>query len=381
MKKIKVMEVCDHLGWRSSKVHGVVRLFTFILDRFDKEKFDITYCCLREPSDAGRKLESMGARITYLSRSRFNPLTFFDLYRLFKENQVDVVHLHGNGASTFGRLAARVLGIPNVVHEHGVQPKLPRYAIWTDRLLAPLSYKIVAVGQAVRDWVIESKKVDPSRVEVIYFGVPLENYKQATAEKMRAEKERLNIPPDYKVVGTVSRLYEQKGVRYFIDAIPLIREKYPRVKFIVAGDGPLQEELEQQARQVGVEADTIFTGFCPDMPFILSLLDIKVLPSLWEGVPFTVYEAMAMGKPIVSTNVDGLKEVLEDGRNALMVPPKKPSLLAEKILYLLENEEVARSLGERAREDSKRYHINLTVRKFEELYRQMYALKSGKATA
>lgn len=381
MKKIKVMEVCDHLGWRSSKVHGVVRLFTFILDRFDKEKFDITYCCLREPSEAGRKLESMGANITYLNRSRFDPRTFFDLYRLFKENQIDVIHLHGNGASTFGRLAARVLGIPNVVHEHGVQPKLPRYAIWTDRLLAPLSYKIVAVGKAVRDWVIERKKVAPSRVEVIYFGVPLENYKQASPQRVSAEKERLNIPPDYKVVGTVSRLYEQKGVRYFIDAIPIIREKYPRAKFIVAGDGPLQEELELQARQLGVEADTIFTGFCPDMPFILSLLDIKVLPSLWEGVPFTVYEAMAMGKPIVSTNVDGLKEVLEDGRNALMVPPKEPSLLAEKILFLLENEEVARSLGEQAREDSKRYHINLTVRKFEELYSQMYALKSGKAKA
>lgn len=381
MKKIKVMEVCDHLGWKSSKVHGVVRLFTFILDRFDKERFDITYCCMREPSEAGRKLESMGADITYLNRSRFDPRTFFDLYRLFKERQIDVVHLHGNGASTFGRLAARVLGIPNLVHEHGVQPKLPRYAIWTDRLLAPLSYKIVAVGKAVKDWVVERKGVAPSRVEVIYFGVPLENYNQPSPDKIRKEKERLNIPLDYKVVGTVSRLYEQKGVRYFIEAIPAIIEKYPRVKLVIAGDGPLQEELEHQSRQLGVEADTIFTGFCPDMQLILSLLDIKVLPSLWEGVPFTVYEAMAMGKPIVSTNVDGLREVLEDGRNALLVPPKEPSLLAEKIIFLLESEPVARSLGEQAREDAKRYHINLTVRKFEELYSQMYALKKGRAIA
>jgi len=367
------------LGWRSSKVHGVVRLFTFILDRFDKEKFDITYCCLRESSEAGRKLESMGADITYLNRSRFDPRTFFDLYRLFKERQIDVVHLHGNGASTFGRLAARKLGIPNLVHEHGVQPKLPKYAIWTDHLLAPLSYKIVAVGKAVRDWVIEEKKVAPSKVEVIYFGAPLEDYKEASPERMKQEKERLKIPLDCKVVGTVSRLYEQKGVRYFIDAFPIIREKYPGVKFVIAGDGPLQDELESQVRQLGMEADTVFTGFCPDMPLILSLLDIKVLPSLWEGVPFTVYEAMAMGKPIVSTNVDGLKEVLKDGRNALMVPPKEPTLLAEKILYLLENEEVAKGLGKQAREDAKKYHIKLTVRKFEELYSQMYALKRGKA--
>jgi len=375
------MEVCDHLGWRSSKVHGVVRLFTFILDRFDKEKFDITYCCLREPTEAGKNLESMGANITYLNRSRFDPRAFFDLYRLFKQRQIDVAHLHGNGASTFGRLAAWMLGIPNLVHEHGVQPKLPRYAIWTDRLLAPLSYKIVAVGKAVRDWVINAKGIAPSRVEVIYFGAPLEDYKEASPEKMKKEKQRLKIPLDYKVVGTVSRLYEQKGVRYFIDAIPTIRERYPKVKFVIAGDGPLQEELEQQTRQLGVEADTIFTGFYPDMPLILSLLDIKVLPSLWEGVPFTVYEAMAMGKPMVSTDVDGLKEVLKDGRNALMVPPKEPSLLAEKIVFLLENDEVARSLGKQARKDSKKYHINLTVRSFEKLYSQMYAIKTGKAIA
>ena len=145
----------------------------------------------------------------------------------------------------------------------------------------------------------------------------------------------------------------------------------PRTRFVVAGDGHLLEELRAEAQALGIANHTTFTGFCQDVPALQAAFDLQVFPSLWEGTPLTVFEAMAMGLPIVSTTVDGLAEVLRHRENALQVPPRDPEALAAGILELVDDAALARKLGLRAEEDSRRFDVCATVRALEAIYREL----------
>jgi glycosyltransferase involved in cell wall biosynthesis len=203
--------------------------------------------------------------------------------------------------------------------------------------------------------------------------VPLEEFKPPPAERVRAERERLGLQPGERVVGTVGRLDEQKGTIYFLQAAAEVARRCPEVRFVVAGDGPLLEQHRAKARALGIAEQTIFAGFCEDVPALQSLLDVQVFASLWEGTPLTVFEAMSMSRPIVATAVDGLAEVVRDRENGLLVPPRDPAALAAAIVELLEDPALARALAVRAEADSHALDIRQTVRKLEDLYRQLLA--------
>jgi glycosyltransferase involved in cell wall biosynthesis len=157
-----------------------------------------------------------------------------------------------------------------------------------------------------------------------------------------------------------------------------VLEAFPRVVFLIVGDGPLRGELEALTRALGVEKNVIFAGYREDVPRVLSVFDIKVLPSVTEGLPLAILEAMAMGKPVIATEVGGVKEILKDGETGFLVPPQDPEALSERIIYLLRNEDEARQLGIRAREESKKYDIDLCVRRLEELYFELGSYRRGK---
>jgi glycosyltransferase involved in cell wall biosynthesis len=159
----------------------------------------------------------------------------------------------------------------------------------------------------------------------------------------------LGWPPDRPVVGTVARLHRQKGVVNLLRAAPEILSAFPEVKIAVVGDGPQSGSLRREAQRLGLEGRLLFLGERKDAASVMALFDIFVLPSLWEGLPFVLVEAAALGKPIIATAVDGVPEILEDGKTGLLVPPKDPSALAEAVIRLLRDNEGARRLGERAR--------------------------------
>ena len=126
----------------------------------------------------------------------------------------------------------------------------------------------------------------------------------------------------------MTRLHESKGNSYLVDAARLVLDERPRARFFVVGEGPLREPLEQQARALGLGDRFVFAGFARDVARVVSAFDVSVFPSLWEGTPLTVFEALAMGKPIVATDADGLLDVLTDDRDALIVPKRDAAALA-----------------------------------------------------
>ena len=166
----------------------------------------------------------------------------------------------------------------------------------------------------------------------------------------------------------MTRLHESKGNAYLVDAARLVLDRRPDAKFFLVGEGPLRQPLEEQARRLGLGDRFVFVGFARDVAGVLSAFDLSVFPSLWEGTPLTVFEALASGKPIVATDADGLLDVLTDRRDARIVPKRDAKALADAIVGLMSDPEERARLAAAARMTAQRYDIAAFVKKMEQLY-------------
>lgn len=369
--RIRVLHLCDKFGIRGSRTHGVSRLFTWWFPRFDAARFDNRLVGVRPEDDASAHLRARGLDPLCLSRGRFSPAVLTDLLRLVRRERPHILHAHGYATSNFGRMVGAITGVRTIVHEHTAFPAIPAYQRPMDRLLARHTDLGIAVSESTKAFMVRHRFLAPGRIRVVYNGAPLEEFTLPPPERVRAERERLHLPADVKVVGTVGRLDEQKGVTYFLRAAAEVLRHRDDVRFVVAGDGHLLERHQEEARVLGIAGKTVFAGFCEDVPAFQALLDVQVFPSLWEGTPLTVFEAMAMSRPIVSTTVDGLAEVLRDRVNALLVPPRDPAGLAAGVLELLSRPDVARTLGRRAMTDGRRYDVRRTVEHLQRIYEEL----------
>jgi len=206
-------------------------------------------------------------------------------------------------------------------------------------------------------------------VKVVYLGVPLEEFSRIrSADEIAAARAELGVHPGEMAVGSVTRLHDSKGNSYLVDAAREVLRQRPHARFFLFGEGPLRPELEAQARAVGLGDRFVFGGFTKDVARTVSAFDMSVFPSLWEGTPLTVFEALAMGKPIVATDADGLVDVLTAERDAVIVPKRDAPALAAGIVRLMDSEPERARLSAAARETGRQYDIAAFVRKMERLY-------------
>ncbi len=349
-------------------MHGVKRLFAWMIPRFDRSRFEVSLLSLRKKDLSEDNLESLGFPVYYLEKGKFDPSTFPALVSLLSKLEIDVVQTHGYGATTFGRMAARWLGIGSVLHEHANLTDTPWFQKVPDRLLDPVTDVAIAVSESTREFCIRARKLSPKRVKKVYLGAPLDEFAPFSPEARREAREKLGFGPNEKIVGTVTRLMESKGNRYLVEAASILARKRNDVRVVVVGEGPLRSELEAQAREIGVSERVTFLGFQRDVAQAFAAFDVAVFPSLWEGTPLTVFEAMAMKKPLVATSVDGLRDVLCDDENALLVPPKDASALSRALEHVLDEADLASRLSESALQTSRRFDIRIFVHKMERLY-------------
>jgi glycosyltransferase involved in cell wall biosynthesis len=366
---LNILQICDHLGWEGSRMHGVKRLFSWMIPRFDRDRFDVSLVSLRKKDLSEETLESLGVDITYLGRSKFDPLTLPDLMRIIDRKKIDVLHMHGYGATTFGRMAAAMRGIPTVLHEHANLTDTPWFQKIADRMLEPVTDIAIAVSQSTADFVIHARQIPASKVKVVYLGVPLGEFSRPrTADEIRDARAELGIATDTFAVGTVTRLHDSKGNSYLVEAAARVVKERPQARFFLVGEGPLLADLEAQAASLGLGDRFVFAGFRRDVARTISAFDMSVFPSLWEGTPITAFEALAMGKPIVATDADGLLDILTDGQDALIVPRRDAPALASKIVFLMDRPDLRSRLGAVAAETGRTYDIDLFVRRMERLY-------------
>ena len=350
-------------------MHGVKRLFSWMIPRFDASRYQVSLVSLRKKDLSEETLESMGVDISYLHKSKFDPATLTALLKVIDRQKTDILHLHGYGATTFGRIAGMMRGLPTILHEHANLTDTPWFQKIADRMLAPATDIALAVSKSTADFVIHARQMPPERVKVVYLGVPLEEFNRPrTIEEIAAARHELGAAPDEFVVGTVTRLHDSKGNSYLVDAAGEVLRQRPNARFYLFGEGPLRADLEAQARALGLGDRFVFGGFTRDVARTVSAFDISVFPSLWEGTPLTVFEALAMGKPIVATDADGLVDVLTAGRDAIIVAKRDAPALARAMVRLIDSPEDRARLSVHARVTGRQYDIAAFVRKMEQLY-------------
>jgi glycosyltransferase involved in cell wall biosynthesis len=368
-RALNVLQVCDHLGWEGSRMHGVKRLFGWMIPRFDSRRFNVSLVSLRKKDLSEETLEAQGIDITYLHRGKFDPRTLRDLLRVIDRKQIDVLHLHGYGATTFGRIAAMMRRLPVIVHEHANLTDTPWFQKAADRLLEPATDIAIAVSKSTADFVIGARQIPAHKVKVVYLGAPLEEFGRPRSDQEIAQaRAELGFAPDDFVVGTITRLHESKGNSFLVDAAARVVLARPRARFCLVGEGPLLPDLEAQASALGLGSRFVFAGFRRDTAATLSAFDLSVFPSLWEGTPLTAFEALAAGKPIVATDADGLMDILTDNVDAAIVPRRDAAALADKIVWAIDHPAVRARLSASARETGRQYDIGMFVRKMERLY-------------
>ena len=369
--KIRVLHVMDKLGVAGSSIHGVSRAITWWIPRFDQSQFQFSVCSLRSPEPAGEIFSQNDISLFYLSKGKFNPTTVFSLVSLLKKEQPNILHLHGYGSTNFGRIASLITGIPNIVHEHTVIEDQPFYQTVADAILSPLTTKAIAISEPVREFMVHRRKIKAEHLETFFYGLPLSSFKVPKEESVQAIRAELGIRDDDVVVSNVGRLDTQKGQIYLLKAAPQVIRQVPNVRFLIVGDGPDLTMLESVAKEEGIQDKVIFAGYREEIPAILELSDVVAIPSLWEGGPITLFEAMHLRKPVVGTPVGMMSEVIKDGETGFLVPCADSSLLAEKLTLLLKNPQLAKTLGEKAWEACQKYDISLSVARLSQIYEEL----------
>lgn len=350
-------------------MHGVKRLFAWMIPRFDQTRYRVSLISLRRKDLSEDTLEQYGVDVTYLGRHKFDPRTYPHLLKVLKAKQADVLHMHGYGATTFGRLCAWRLGIPAILHEHANHTDTPWFQKVADRVLAPHTDLAIAVSESTAEFTTRARLMPAARTKVVYLGSPLDEFaRDRTPEEIAAARAALGIAPDTIAVGTVTRLMPSKGNQYLVDAVKEIIARQPRARVYIAGEGELDSELRQQAKALGLGDRLVFLGFQRDVAAVLAAYDVVVFPSLWEGTPLTAFEALASGKPIVATDADGLLDILTDRKDALIVPKRNAGALARAVIDVIEQPGLAARLSQAARQTGARYDIAEFVRKMERLY-------------
>ena len=278
-------------------------------------------------------------------------VVLFQLVRLIRRERFTIVHTHSSKAGFLGRLAAWLCRTPVIVHTiHGfawhdfMSHRRRSTYIALERLARPMTHAFFAVSPQVAREAVEVGMARSTSVFVVPSAVALDEIPEDSDPLMRAA---LGIPADVPVVGTVGRLDFQKAPLDFIRMAASITTSHPETRFVWVGQGELLEEAQAEARRLGVEI--IFTGFRDDAARIASSFDVFVISSLYEGLGRALSEAMASGRPVVATAVNGVVDVVEPGATGLLAPPADPDALASKVVWLLDNPDAARQMGEAGR--------------------------------
>jgi glycosyltransferase involved in cell wall biosynthesis len=317
-------------------------------------------------------------QVPYLQRPVSLPrdlMALRDLRRRIRALRPDIVHTHSSKAGFVGRLAARMAGVPRIFYTpHGhvfhsyYGPPITRMFIRLERFAARFTERIVVLTDAEAEQHLAVGVGRRGQFVKIPSGVDLTTVRAEAAGGSRVRQE-LGLSSETPVVGAVARLVPVKGLGYLVAAMPEILRGCPETHLVLAGDGDQRSGLEGLARELAVADRVHFLGFRRDAAAVTAALNVFVLPSLNEGLGRVLVTAMALGVPIVATKVGGVPEVVEDGRQGLLVPSADPQALGRAVTTLLTDRHCAASLGMGGRDRARLFSSEVMLKLHAELYR------------
>jgi glycosyltransferase involved in cell wall biosynthesis len=368
-----ILQLCEHFGGRDASLHGVARSFQWWLPAFDPTRFRVLLCSRKGRDRAAEEMERAGLRPLYLGYGKIDPRNLFALLRLLKRERIDLIHAHGYGACTWGRLAGRVRGIPVIVHERCNYRTVPLIQRPVERLLGPGTQTALAVSESSRQFCIHKRFMRPEAVRTLYNGILMEDLPIADPAWKESLRRERGLGPADPLLGVVGRLEPHKGLQDAFRALRLIRERQPSARLWVVGDGSYAEELHRLAEELGLRDAVDFLGFRRDARRVIQCFDVHLFPSHMEGTPNTLFEALGVGNAIAASRTDGQEEILVDGRHALMFDPGDVPAMADGVLRILEDPALEQSLRKEARALSKQFDGRQTIRAMETLYEEILA--------
>ena len=370
---IRVLIAMDQLGYGDRRYHGAGRLIVEWSSALRDRGVDVITVVLRAP----REFEvPADLQISFFDRGRYDIGTLADFRRIYRQRRIQVTHLQGFGSLTFGRIAARTLGIPMIAHIHanhlaetGGYPWFVRLA---DRLLAGTTTKGIAVSEATARFAMSYQGFRASQIEVWRNSVDLSRYRPPSPAERADVRRELNVPLDVPVVITVARMDHVKGLDILVEAWPSVVRQTPSAHLIIVGDGSLRDDLVSRVASHGLMESVHFLGYRTDVPRILHAADILALPSRSEGLPLAGLEALASGLPVVAHAVGGVPDLVVDGENGRLVPPR-PETLAEALIELVSDGALRERLARGARPSVEGLGVQSYAERLERLYRSVIA--------
>lgn len=368
--RIRVTMVVNNMD-----VGGLEKVVLNLLSSLPPERYELSLACLKGPGKLydqvklppDQRLVLTSDRLTSVGFAKFDFRTLSGLRKFFRDKQIDVVHAHNFAPLIYAGLAAHSLpNRPRVVYsEHNQVNSASPADLKKFAYYIRLADEAVAVSKNLEDILVHKLRVK-TRVRTIKNGIDDRRFDGVTGDRVRKE---LGVGPDDVLIGTAVVLSKQKGITFLMTAAAEVLKRCPNAKFVVAGDGPLRAELEAELATKNLGDKFRLLGYRSDIPELLSAYDVYVLPSLWEGLPLALLEALRLGKFIVCTTVGGNPEVVDDGVHGFLVPPGEPKPLADKLIRAIESPE----LRARAAEVSpKRFHAEFSLRAMTEGHERLF---------
>jgi len=381
-ERLRVLILIDRLAM----VGGAERFARELALYLDPDRFERTVCMTRwserllvRPAavSAFEALRESGVELLGMRRDSWRALTAWrPLIKVLRDRPIDILHTHMFGSNIWGSVVGTLARTPVIVaHEQTWSYEgQPLRRFLDGKVISRRSDAFICVSKEDRRRMIEIEGVDPAKIVLVPNAISAPAPDDDDGGGGGDVRVELGLEPDDPVVGTVCVLRPQKALDVLLRAAQLLRAEFPRLRLVIAGNGPERERLEAMTAEIGLDGSVDFLGQRNDVPALLSAFDVAVSSSDFEGTPLAVMEYMAAAKPIVATRVGGVPELIDHGVNGLLVEPRDPAALAASIAQLLRDRDYGETLGARARErQRKEFDIEAAVRRIERLYEDLYA--------
>lgn len=368
-KRIKVIHVAEAAG-------GVERYLEALLKYSDKRKIENILVCSQNYDY--KKFESLTSRVIVLKMSHnIDPMADIKvekaLRNIIKRERPDIVYAHSSKAGAFARIAD--IGLKNKViyNPHGwafnmqQSTKKKQMYKWVEKISAYFCDQIICISDAERVSALREKICQPNKLQVIYNGIDF-----VELNKEARQNVDLSIPKNSYVIGMVGRLSEQKAPDIFVEAAHLIKEQIPNAFFLMVGDGPLKKQIERQIDELDLKESFCITGWVENPTAYMKKMDIGLLISRWEGFGLVIPEYMASGIPVIASRVDAIPNLIEDGKDGILVNKDDFKSITENVVRVKTNPDLYTKLKLQAMKKVKNFDIKRVASETENLYFDLY---------
>ena len=350
-------------------IGGLQQVVVNLCKSIDRERFDISVLCLRALGDFVQDLEEIGVPVFFIEQpqSGTDYFSFLKVAKILRQQKIEVIHTHNTQPLLDGTIAYLMSGVKKIIHTDHARafPDKKRYMV-AEKIASFFVDKMVGVSDDTKNNLYDFEKIALEKLEVIHNGIDINRYKKGI--DLTAKRKELKIKDSGPIIGMVGRLSEEKGVVFLIKALPKILQRIPDLNLVIAGDGPQKDLLRNEISKLDITNNVKVLGSRLDIPEILNLLDILVLPSLREGLPMVLLEAMAAGCAIIASNVGGIPTLIKDNWNGNLVSPGSIDEIANAVINLVSNEAKQKEYSKNSETILDEFSLSNMVHKYESLY-------------